>query len=131
LDHKVTNVAWSQFNGNANGWRFTEGKLDTVGNPQYPKQIMPSDLVYCYPNPVSFGELANLRFTLLSSAEIEVSVFNALGSSVESFSERLLSGENEITWDVRSYASGLYFCRIVATTDQSTETQIVKMAIKR
>ena len=108
-----------------------DGESDTVGNPEYHPLIMPPDLVYCYPNPVSSGEMAHLRFSLLSNSEIEVSVFDALGSSVESFSERLLSGENEITWDVGSYVSGLYFCRIVAKTDQLTETQIVKMAIKQ
>ena len=83
------------------------------------------------PNPAYAQSLLGGEQNHYRAFEIEVSVFNALGSSVESFSERLLSGENEITWDVRSYASGLYFCRIVATTDQSTETQIVKMAIKR
>ena len=129
LDYEVTNVAWGQLNGKANGWRFLEGKLSTVGGPQDNKKLMPPRLVYCYPNPVGSGEMAHLRFTLLDDADVELSVLDALGLPVQTIRERVFSGENEITWSVESYVSGLYFCRIVARADQATETQIVKMAI--
>ncbi|MEE3233004.1 MAG: T9SS type A sorting domain-containing protein, partial [Candidatus Latescibacterota bacterium] len=129
LDYEVTSVAWGQLNGKANGWRFAEGELDTIGVPKDGKKLMPPRLVYCYPNPVGSGDMAHLRFTLLDDADVELSVLDALGLPVQTIRERVVSGENEITWAVGSYVSGLYFCRITARTDQATETHIVKMAI--
>ena len=129
LNYQVTNVSWGQLNGKANGWRSIEGELDTVGVPQEDKKLMPPQLVYCYPNPVGLGEKAHMRFTVQNDADIELTVLDASGSSVQTITVPVTKGENEITWDVGSYVSGLYFCRIVARSDQQTETQIVKMAV--
>ena len=70
-----------------------------------------------------------MRFTVQNDADIELTVLDASGSSVQTITVPVTKGENEITWDVGSYVSGLYFCRIVARSDQQTETQIVKMAV--
>ena len=93
--------------------------------------LLAEESVYCYPNPVGGGEDAHLRFVLGRGARVELEVFDALGARVERRRmDGLNPGENEISWSVSGYQSGLYICRLEArASDGQQGTALVKMAV--
>jgi hypothetical protein len=91
---------------------------------------LPEALVYCYPNPVGSGEKAQLRFSLNQPALVELEVFDPLGRRVSHLQAAGGLAENELSWPVEGYASGLYLCRLEAqAADGKKAVVVVKMAV--
>jgi M6 family metalloprotease-like protein len=126
-----SSIIWGQEGGGAaNTGRLsmrTEGVAqDTTG------ALLPSHLVYCYPNPIR-SPLAKIRFFLGGNASIHVTVLNALGEIVDrmSLENPTPRVDNELTWDTTTYSSGLYICRVEARSPNQTEVRFIKAAVIR
>jgi hypothetical protein len=66
-----------------------------------------------YPNP--FNPTTKIRFTLPKSSYVTLKVFNLLGQEIEALvSGKHGAGEYEVEWKAKSYASGVYLCRLQA-----------------
>lgn len=126
-----SSVIWGQEGGGPGNTghllqRPLESPPDTTGS------LLPPNLVYCYPNPIR-GSDARVRFFLGGSARVEVTVLNSLGEIVDRMSMDNPTPliDNELTWDIRDYASGFYICRVEARSPNRTEVRFIKAAIIR
>ncbi|CAA6798917.1 MAG: Unknown protein [uncultured Aureispira sp.] len=71
------------------------------------------------PNPVS-NKMA-LEFTMLNSADANISIINALGQQVQQVTNGYFSGTNLIEVNTSKLASGVYFVNII--TEEGTTTK--------
>ncbi len=73
-----------------------------------------------YPNP--FNPETNLRFGLVKSCKIKLSVYDALGREIQRLIDRNLdAGIYEIKWNAGNYSSGVYFYSL--QTEEFTQTK--------
>lgn len=63
-----------------------------------------------YPNP--FNARTKISFVIDREADVTVGIYNVAGQMVDDLSGRFEAGENVVTWDASSVASGVYFYRI-------------------
>jgi M6 family metalloprotease-like protein len=96
-------------------------------------RLMPAEMAYCYPNPAVATDDAHLRFFLARPARLILEVFDAVGNRVDRIEREtglLTPSENELRWSLRTYASGLYICRLRAKEAGGGETEIfVRLAV--
>jgi len=125
-----TTVIWGQASGNAgNTNRLTQ---TSGGSPAAFSELLPPDRAYCYPNPIR-GNEAHIRYFLTEAADVSLIIVSAVGQIVD----RVTNGQsdpgtdNEIRWDTTDYGSGIYVCRLQATSGNRTETRFIKAAIIR
>jgi hypothetical protein len=124
-------VAWGQAGGGpGNAGRLLDTPVESP--PAETAELLPPRRVYCYPNPVR-NTLARIRFFLGRAAQVNVTVLNALGEVVDrmTLQNPVPKTDNEIPWDTRNYASGLYICRVEATASDRSEVRFVKAAVIR
>ena len=68
-------------------------------------------LIENFPNP--FNETTTIRFRLPEAAEVEIMIVDLNGRMVERLlKKKMPSGQHQITWQARNFASGIYFCRL-------------------
>ena len=103
--------------------------------PRSASRLLPADRVYVYPNPVGGDGPAHLRFVLGRRADVQVEIFDAIGTRVQKLSRGFDEsdlGENEIRWATTDYASGLYILRLTADGDDGvSESAMVRLAVIR
>ncbi len=64
-----------------------------------------------YPNP--FNPTTRFRFSVPKSAQVNISVYNALGQLVDNLvNDMKNNGTYEVTWNASSFGSGVYFVRL-------------------
>lgn len=93
-------------------------------------KLTPTDfnLEQNYPNP--FNPSTSISFSLQSSADVKLQVFNSLGQLVDTLLNDRLSPGSYVTQWKPSGASGVYFCRItIADTEMSSQnySDVIKM----
>ena len=128
-------VAWGQPGSSAAGTNAAAANAGP-GSPTPDAALLPADRAYCYPNPVGGPGDVHLRFFLSRAASLELQVFDALGERAERIevgSQRLqAAAENEIVWSTSGYASGLYLCRLKATGEDGSKSEVVvRLAVSR
>jgi len=127
-------AGWGQAGFSAAGTRAHPGPADEPA-PDEAAGLLPAGRVYCYPNPVEDGGEVHLRFWLNRPARLRVEVFDPLGARVDRPAGKEIIAapvEEEIVWSTRSYASGLYICRLEAQADDGKkDVAFVKMAVSR
>jgi hypothetical protein len=99
-------------NGSAGAaWVFTRGASSVWGqSEEVPRQ---SGLAQNYPNP--FNPSTTIKFELLKTAGVKLSVFDILGREVSVLvNERKDAGVHEVKFDGSNLASGVYFYRLQA-----------------
>lgn len=95
---------------------------DLTGDGPLPNQF---SLEQNYPNP--FNPSTIIRFSLPTTSNVRLEVFNLLGQSVKVLvDDRLTAGVKEVTWDGRDrngtqVSTGIYFYRIAS--DKFVETR--------
>ena len=68
-----------------------------------------------YPNP--FNPTTQIEFALPKAGFVSLRIFNTLGNEVATLiSQELHAGTYSTSWNANSFASGVYFCRIEATS---------------
>jgi len=122
-------VVWGEFGGGpGNAGRLQQAPRADPPAPSDP--LLPSGRAYCYPNPSRHGS-ARLRFFLGDQARVRVTVYNAVAEVVDrlSLENPVPRTDNEIAWDVRDYASGLYVCRLEALAGGRSAVRFIKAAV--
>ena len=73
-----------------------------------------------YPNP--FHQRTQIRYELPRAGDVRIDVYNVLGQRVATLvNERQEAGREEITFDARRLASGVYFVRLRSLGESLTE----------
>ncbi len=125
--------AWSGLGGNSRHSGFSSVAQQDPGLASA-GEILPEKLCYLFPNPVR-GSRANLTYQLGGSdvQRVTVEVFTVSGERVANFegpTEAAAGVANQFSWDVDSYASGVYLVLVkVYTSSGSTVKTIRKMAV--
>jgi hypothetical protein len=66
-----------------------------------------------YPNP--FNPCTSIKFSLPKASHVKLSIYNSLGQEVSNLiSQDMIAGIHSIDWNASSFASGVYYYRIVA-----------------
>jgi hypothetical protein len=66
-----------------------------------------------YPNP--FNPSTTIRFTILQTGHVTLTVYNAIGAEVATLlSQEVAGGSHEIIWNAGNLPSGTYFYRLQA-----------------
>ncbi len=90
--------------------------------------FLPDGSVYCYPNPAS--DRVAFRYYSDRDARVVVKIFDLSGELVENLSGAAIAGsDNEIAWDCRNVAPGVYLARIEADAVDSKKHMILKVAL--
>jgi hypothetical protein len=72
-----------------------------------------------YPNP--FNPSTELQFDIPVKSNVSLSIYNLLGQIVHVLvDEEKAPGTYRIQWDAKERASGVYFCRMQATSPDGT-----------
>ncbi len=126
-------AGWSGLGGNPRHSGFTSVSQQDPGLASA-TGILPEKLCYLFPNPVR-GPRANLTYQLGGPGvrRVTVEVFTTSGERVAFFEgpvDAAAGLANQVTWDVDSYASGVYLVMVKAyTSSGSTVKTIRKMAV--
>ena len=67
----------------------------------------------------------------METASVQIVVYDALGAEVERINANGHVGENDISWSVEDYTSGIYLCKLQATTPARSASALVKMAVRQ
>ena len=127
-------TAWAQAGGNAAGTRAHE-PLGDLSQPNPTGDLLPAARAYCYPNPVDgvVGR-ATVRFFLAREARVTVRVYDAVGNQMDRLETQDLRGaaDNEISWPMDGYASGLYLCQLSARGADGSKGEVtLHIAVSR
>jgi hypothetical protein len=93
------------------------------------KELMPSRLVYNYPNP-NIENHTTIRYRLEYPAEVKIRIFNVAGDMIKE-----LDGpgfpltENEVVWNLDGVNSGIYFCKVTAKREEDEKTVVFNIAV--
>jgi hypothetical protein len=88
--------------------------------------------LHSYPNPVtsSCGYETQIRFTLLHSGRVHLSVNDCIGRSVATLVDKWMSaGEHTVSFDAAHLAPGVYFCRLLSgdTYPSMVQTRLITL----
>ena len=128
LPYEVGAARWSSLRGNPamTGWAG-------VGTPvTWPDdRLVMKDDFYCWPNPVTGGE-AHFAFRAAAGTRIELTVMDAAGNRRAAWSGTAGGGSgDEWLWDVSVVPTGVYFCRLEATSAGKGEDLIHRFSVVR
>jgi len=76
-----------------------------------------------YPNP--FNPATTIEMALPIASDWNLSVYNVAGQKVKEFSGRSEAGTVEVVFDASSYASGIYFYKFQAGTEEITKKMVL------
>lgn len=87
--------------------------------------VFDDEWVYTYPNPAK-GDSLTFKFVVNYNSDVEIKVYNVAGEIIKKFETKALAGLiNEIKWDVKDIASGVYVY-VFRAKSASTEKKITK-----
>ena len=77
-----------------------------------------------YPNP--FNRFTNIKFSIPTQANVQLSVLNALGENITTLVDEIRpAGNYKVTFDASDMSSGLYFYRLVSGTNTITKSMLL------
>ena len=119
-DNVIVGAPYDDDNGPGSGsaYIYTDFVVDVKNNLlEIPTAF---NLSQNYPNP--FNPSTTIKFSLFSSGQISLTIFNDLGEEVaELLDKELNAGSYEVDWDARGLSSGVYFYQL--KTDSFVETK--------
>ena len=66
-----------------------------------------------YPNP--FNPSTNIIFGLPKESYVTIEIYNSIGQHLKTIaSGKYGAGNHSVKWNASGYASGVYFCRLIA-----------------
>jgi len=106
-----------------NGWDLENcHTIDLVNNePQLPEKDF--YLHPIYPNP--FNPLATVKFDLVHSGILDISIYNILGNVIVSDQMQMNAGTHQFQWNASNSPSGVYFIRLGYGTDFRMEKALL------
>lgn len=91
--------------------------------------LMPSKLVYNYPNPTS-GNATRIRYFLSSQARVRISIFDTAGDLVAALDgPGIAEADNEVEWNLSGVESGIYLAKVDAEGEAQRAVKIIKIAV--
>jgi hypothetical protein len=94
-----------------------------------PGKLMPSNLVYNYPNPTA-GNATTIRYRLHDDAQVKISIYDSAGDLVKELAgPGLAQADNEVVWNLNGIQSGIYLARVEAKGARETSVAIIKIAV--
>jgi len=102
--------------------------LKLLGNPAIPSAFA---LQQNYPNP--FNPSTTIRYNLPVTSRVTITIYNTLGEIVTTLVDRNQdAGFQTIEWNAGNVATGVYFCRMRATSNsRDVFSQVRKMLLIR
>lgn len=92
-------------------------------------QFFPEERCYNWPNPV-YNASTKIRYYVSKDANISVKVYDLAGEKVDELHAKAVGGtDNEIDWNVSDIQSGIYLCRVEATSGGESGMKIIKIAV--
>lgn len=90
----------------------------------------PKNKCYNWPNPV-YGSTTNIRFYVNEDSYVKVRIVDLAGDKIEELNTNAKGGmDNEIPWDVKNIASGVYYANVEAKSiTGKSQTNIVKVVV--
>ena len=128
--YKGNKVVWGQLGGGpGNSGHLLQVPANQPATPS--GDLLPQKSVYVYPNPIRNGDKTHIRFFVSEISTITVTIYNPIGEQVDQLTHTnpVPNTDNEIAWDVTDYASGLYICRVEASTGSKKEVRFIKAAV--
>lgn len=106
-------------------YTYPEQTEHTVSNEEEGSQGINSfSLIQNYPNP--FNPSTNISFSLPSSGEVSLKVYNLLGQEVAALvNGRMTSGTHTVTLDASQLSSGMYIYRLQAGSFVQTKKMLL------
>jgi hypothetical protein len=142
-DAVITQIASASYRNLANGvWYFHLKSSDMLGNQSKTahftvvsqnNELLPSDQIYSYPNPVKSNKGA-IRFFVENDSDIYIDFFNEAGWKVFSLNRNGTAGVNTISdIDLTNWANGVYLYKIkaVSKNDGAAKECVKKMLLMR
>jgi hypothetical protein len=118
---------WQQTSFDATHNRYIQKSLEPVISDV--TSLMPSQSVFNYPNP-NTQNFTTIRYFLKETASVEIKIFDLAGDLVTSFSGPGQGNiHNEKRWDLTGVSSGVYLCRVEATSASETSVEIIKIMV--
>ncbi len=131
-----TQVGWSSKGGQDDWWNTParwetvamvglDAVYSTVSNEEELGNPFTFSLEQNYPNP--FNPSTKIEFTLASSSNVTLEVFNMLGQRVATLvgGQKLSAGKHNVNFDASSLASGMYVYRISAANFVQTRKMML------
>jgi hypothetical protein len=101
----------------------------TPGQIVIGQDLMPKRSVYNYPNPTEGGS-TTIRYSLNQPADVNIRIYDLAGDFIEEMAGAgNAPADNEVTWNLGNVASGVYFARVEARGQTSTDIAIIKIAV--
>ena len=119
---------WPMAGGTADGSRYLT--LNQLG-PETPlSDFLPPTRFYAYPNP-GIGRSTTIRYYVSEPARVTMTIFDALGDKVKEISREVADGnrDDEVVWSLDDVASGVYHCRLEATSTISGKNAVAFKSI--
>jgi M6 family metalloprotease-like protein len=120
------NAPWPMAGGDAgnNGYLATELQKPIVISDQQ----LPENSVFCYPNPAKNS--TTIRYYLNSESQVSIDIFDYIGERIHGVNlPGTAHADNEYVWDCSNTASGVYFCRVRASSAAGEIWRMVKIAV--
>ncbi|MFQ5607623.1 MAG: T9SS type A sorting domain-containing protein, partial [Candidatus Zixiibacteriota bacterium] len=76
-----------------------------------------------YPNP--FNPTTKINVSLPSASEYSLTIYNVSGQKVHEFTGQNDAGVVTVEWEASSFASGIYFYKLVAGDFASTKKMLL------
>lgn len=79
-----------------------------------------------YPNPLSGGQAANIRFSLPQAGSAAIAIYDMLGRIVEQVADgEFASGTHQVRWNPAGLAAGVYILRLAVGGEVVTRRLVV------
>jgi len=123
-------LAWNQWRlGPTRNAAAANGPIGTPGGTRNLSEV------YAYPNPAR-GGTTTIHYRLQAPADhVQVQIFDAAGSLVAEppldAADRAGSAEHAVVWNHAAISSGVYVCRVQATSAAGTEVVVTRLAVLR
>ena len=94
------------------------------------KTNIPVDYSLMQNFPNQFNPSTRINFSIAQTSQVRISIYNILGQEVtELVNEEKVSGNYVINWRASNHSSGIYFCRIVASSNVGNFIKSIKMIL--
>jgi hypothetical protein len=115
------------------GWAIFDAAVKWAMNYEEPSAVdnnlnmdIPGEFVLHnnYPNP--FDKITNIKFTIPTQANIQLSVYDAMGVHITTLVDEIRpAGNYKVTFDASDMPGGLYFYRLVSGANTITKTMLL------
>jgi hypothetical protein len=118
---------WNQYNADPTNNTFIQKQLTEITVET--TALMPTESVYNYPNP-NTQNYTTIRYFLKEDANVDIKIFDLAGDLVTSLRGPGQGNvHNEKRWELSDVSSGVYLCRVEASSADEKSVKIIKIMV--